>query len=137
MYSDDPKYTRRALAWAAGFALLAVLCRQAPYYPPFTGQWVWHLMPVGALALFAGSRLRSRWAYLVPVAAMLLSDLLLIAPLAKLDMSAFSWETPLIYGSFLLSVLIGRCVRRDETSPGVVGGAALLGSLQFFLLTNL
>jgi hypothetical protein len=137
MYTDDPKYTRRALAWTIGLGLFAALYRQAPYRPPLEGtNLVWHLMPVGALSLFAGSRLRSRWAFLVPVAAMLLSDLLLIAPLAARGMSAFSWGTPLIYASFLLSVVIGRCVQRDESSPWVIGGAALLGSLGFFVLSN-
>jgi hypothetical protein len=137
---QDPKYTRRALLWAAGFALFAVLCRQAPYYPPFRGtDLVWHLMPVGALSLFVGSRLRSGWAFAVPLAVMLLSDLLLIGPLSQLPepQRALGWGRLPIYASFLLAVLIGRGLRRDESSPWVIGGATLLGSLQFFVVTNL
>jgi hypothetical protein len=135
---EDPKYTRRALLWAVGFTLFAVLCRQAPYYPPFKGtDLVWHLMPVGALSLFVGSRLRSGWAFMVPLAAMLLSDLLLIAPLTALGQPALGWGRLPVYGCFLLTVLIGRWLSRDESSPSVIGGATLLGSLQFFVLTNL
>src|SRR5262245_8148625 len=120
----DPKYTRRALAWAAGFTLFAVLCRQAPYYPPFAGtDLVWHLMPVGALSLFVGSRLRSAWAFLLPLAAMLLSDLLLTIPLSKLPEphSALGWERLPVYACFLLTVLIGRWVRRGEMAPWRIG----------------
>jgi hypothetical protein len=116
---------------------LAALFRQAPYYL-FDGDrpYAWNLMPVGALALFAGSRLRSAWAWLVPLGIMLVSDLLLWYPLAEKGMSTFSLGTPIIYGSFAVYVLIGRMIERGELSPMVIGGAALLGGVQFFVLTN-
>ena len=37
-------------------------------------------VPMGALALFAGASLPRRWAWIVPVAAMGLSDLVLLWP---------------------------------------------------------
>ena len=126
---------RLTIAFVAFFAVLAVLLRVAPRYLDLGGG-VWNLMPVGALALFAGSRLRTRWAYLVPLGAMLVSDLLLIRPLASLGVFTFTWGTPLIYASFAVYVLIGRLIGQRELSPMVIGGAALVASVQFFLVTN-
>jgi hypothetical protein len=123
--------------WVIGLTAVTVLYRLIPYYlPSAQGKYAWNLVPVGALALFAGSRLRSPYAYLVPLAAMFLSDLLLIRPLAAMGMSAFSAGTPVLYASFVLYVAIGRLLGRDERSPFVLGGAALLGGAQFFLVSN-
>ena len=130
--------TGLTLVYVLVIAVLAALLRLAPRWFDLE-PGVWNLMPVGALALFAGSRLRTRSAWLVPLAVMFVSDLLLIYPLAKLDppSSAFSLiRTPIIYASFALYVGLGRLVRQNELSPWKVGGAALLGSVQFFLLTN-
>jgi hypothetical protein len=126
------------LACALGLALAAigVGCRLVPRYLPGT-DLLWHMMPVGALALFVGSRLRMRWAVLLPLGTMLISDLLLIRPLASQGLAAFGWGSLVVYLSFALYVLIGRLIGPNELSPMVVGGAALLGSLQFFLITNL
>ncbi len=129
----------RTLTWTFVLVLgaIAALYRVAPYYLfPRDGYLLWHMVPVGALALFAGSRLRQREAFLLPLGVMLVSDLLLIRPLAALGMSPFSWGTLLIYASFALYVLIGRLIRAGELSPLVIGGSCLLASVQFFLLTN-
>jgi hypothetical protein len=134
--TDRTHGSRLTIAFVAFFAVLAVLLRVAPRYHDL-GQGVWNMMPIGALALFAGSRLRGRAAWLVPLATMLAADLLLIYPLAKMGMASFSLiRTPIIYLSFLAYVGLGRLVRAGELSPPVVGGAALLGSVQFFVLTN-
>lgn len=82
--------------------------------------------PVGALSLFAGARLRGWWAYAVPLALMAITDPLL---------GGYSVATPLVYGSFMVSVWIGTRLRESE-NPWWIGGAALAGSVQFFLLTN-
>jgi hypothetical protein len=123
--------------WVLGLTALAALYRLIPYHvSALRDSYAWNLTPVGALALFAGSRLRSHYAYLLPLAAMFLSDLLLIKPLADMSMSAFSAWRPVIYASFALYVVLGRLVGRDEWSPFVIGGAALLGGAQFFLVSN-
>jgi hypothetical protein len=127
------------LSYTLIVAAIAALFRLAPYYllsNTTKAHPLWNLAAVGALALFAGSRLRERWAFLVPLGVMLFADLLLIRPLAALDMSVFSWHTPILYASFLIYVLIGRMIRQRELSGMVVGGAALLGSVQFFLISN-
>src|SRR5262249_32703866 len=62
---EETMKTRTAVL--IGMVLLAALCRSVPHPPTFT--------PRGALALCAGAQFRNRWAaFLVPLAAMLLSD---------------------------------------------------------------
>jgi hypothetical protein len=92
----------------------------------------WNLTPVGALALFAGARLRSWQAYLLPPLLMTLTNALLVV---TADAPFWYFELPFVYGSLLAYVLLGRLVARSE-NPWAVGGAALAGSLQFFLVTN-
>jgi hypothetical protein len=118
-------------------AVLTVCARVAPRLWDLSPEAItlWHLMPVGALGLFAGARLRGAWAYLVPALAMLVSDLLLIKPLAAVGQASFSWMTPIIYASFTLNVLLGRLLARTSW-PVTAFGGALAGSVQFFLVTN-
>ena len=82
--------------------------------------------PVGALSLFAGARLRGWQAYLLPVALMAVTDPFL---------HGYSFATPFVYASFLINVWMGSMLRRTE-KPAWIGGAAAIGSAQFFLLTN-
>src|SRR4051794_30457992 len=109
MRDDREAQPIASITWLFTLALVAVtVCvRLAPYLwaEGTETRWLWNLAPTGALALFAGSRLRSRWAFLVPLAAMLISDLLLIRPLAARGQPAFTLETPLVYGCFLLYVV--------------------------------
>ena len=127
-----------AWAWVIGLTAATVVYRLVPYLLKFSHdlQYIWNLTPVGAVALFAGARLRSRWGLLVPLVLMALSDLLLIKPLADLGMRAFSWGTPLIYAAFLLYAVFGRTLVGRSFSPLRIGGAAVLGAVQFFLLSN-
>jgi hypothetical protein len=82
--------------------------------------------PVGALSLFAGARLRSWQAYLLPLALMAITDPFL---------GGYSLSTPFVYGSFLIMVWMGSKLRRTE-NPLWIGAGAVAGSLQFFLITN-
>jgi hypothetical protein len=102
-------------------ALLAGLMRLVPHPHNFT--------PVGALGLFSGARLQSWYAFAVPIAVMVLSDMVL----------QVFWNyppfDPFVYGSILLNVLLGRWLCRNG-SAGQVGFATVLASGQFFLVTN-
>ena len=82
--------------------------------------------PVGALSLFAGARLRGWQAYLLPIALMAVTD-----PFR----GGYSFATPFVYASFLINVWIGSRLRTTE-SPLKIASAALIGSAQFFLLSN-
>jgi hypothetical protein len=134
---SEAKEDKPVLAWtlAAGFFLLAVGIRLVPRLLGPNTYWPWNLTAVGALGLFAGARLRSRAAFLVPVAAMLVSDLLMWKLLAEEGFPAFGRLTPFRYGCFLLYAVIGRFLS-DRTSPLWVGGGSLAGSILFFVLTN-
>jgi hypothetical protein len=134
---SEANENKSKLAWSLviGYALLAVGLRVAPRLLGPNLYWPWHLWAVGALGLFAGARVRSRFAVLVPVAAMLVSDLLLWKPLADAGLPTFGRLTLFHYGLFLLYALIGRYLS-DKTSPLWIGGGAVAGSVQFFLLSN-
>jgi hypothetical protein len=83
--------------------------------------------PVGALSLFAGARLRGWRAYLLPIALMAVTD-----PFR----GGYSFSTPFVYASFVISVWIGSHLRNTE-NPKWIALAALIGSAQFFLLSNI
>ncbi len=111
---------------AALLIAAAALLRLVPHPPNFA--------PVGGLALFGGARLKGWQAYLVPLLAMLITDPIL----SHLQgYSAYSRATPVIYGCFLLYVALGRILIGSSTNGLRIASVAALGSLQFFLFTNL
>ncbi len=86
----------------------------------------WNFTPIGAMALFSGALVRDRrLAFLFPLAALFAGDLFL----------GFHKLMPVVYASFLLSVLIGRWMQNRRTLARVTG-ATLLGAAQFFIVTN-
>ena len=123
--------------WIFGYAAAAVIIRLVPRYFALSEdfQWLWNFSAVGALGLFAGARLGSGAAYLVPLGAMLVSDLFLIRPLASQG-GAFTWTTPVLYASMTLNVAIGRLFRSTSSPAWAVPGA-LLTTAQFFVASNL
>jgi uncharacterized protein DUF6580 len=86
----------------------------------------WNFTPIGAMALFSGAVVRDRRiAFLFPVATLVVSDIFI----------GFNVLEPLVYGSFLVNVVIGLWLRGRRT-PERIGAATLLGTVQFFLVTN-
>ncbi len=86
----------------------------------------WNLTPVGAMALFSGAMFRNRWiAFLLPLASLFAGDV--FVGFHKLMLA--------VYASFAVSVAIGRWLAENR-SVARIGGAALLGALQFFVVTN-
>jgi hypothetical protein len=86
----------------------------------------WNFTPIGAMALFSGAIIRDRrLAFLFPLLTLVVGDVFL----------GFHKLTLIVYGSFLLSALIGRLLQNRRTVPRLAG-ATLLGSVQFFLITN-
>jgi hypothetical protein len=102
-----------------GGGALAALFRVVPHPANFA--------PVGALGLYGGAKLRSWQAFALPVAVMIVSDLALWV------LTGFD---ALFYVSFVSYVAIGRFVIGDRATWGRLAGASVLGSLQFFFLTN-
>jgi hypothetical protein len=86
----------------------------------------WNLAPVGAMALFSGAVIRNRvMAFVFPLLAMLAGDFFI----------GFHKLMPVVYASFLISTAIGFWLR-ERRNVARVGGAVLLGAIQFFLITN-
>ena len=86
----------------------------------------WNFTPVGAIALFSGAMVRDRrLAFLFPLLVMFATDAII----------GFNKLSPLVYGSFLISVGIGRFLSHKRNIFRI-GGATFLGALQFFLITN-
>jgi hypothetical protein len=112
------------------FTLVTALLRPLPtlFLLPF------NLLPVGGLSLFAGARWSSRAAYFVPLAVMVATDLFLWAVKGEIY-SPLNFSQPFVYASFMVYVLLGRTLATSH-DPLRIGATALLGSLQFFLITN-
>ena len=113
--------TNSARPLTALTAVVASLFRLVPHPPNCT--------PVGALGLFAGGRLPWWLALPLPLAVMGATDYLLYAWFGLPPYNRW------VYASFLVYVLLGRLLARTD-SPGRIGLAAVLGGLQFFLVTN-
>ena len=109
---------------ALGLTVLGAVARLLPHPP--------NLTPVGATSLFAGARLKSWQAYLIPLVLMAITDPILSA---LYGYPVFRPLTPVIYGSFLINVWIGRRLLK-AVNPSRVAFAAALCSIQFFVLTN-
>jgi hypothetical protein len=98
--------------------LAAAASRLFPHPPNFT--------PIAAIALFGGAQFSNkRAAFLVPLAGLFLSDLAL----------GFYAITPVVYGSFALTVCLGFWVRRRHSVQRIAFAAAA-SAILFFVLTN-
>jgi hypothetical protein len=115
---------RRPVTLTAGVLLVASLMAIALRL----GEWIPNVTAVGALALYAGGRLRWWLGWLAPIAVMAVSDLVLQAR----GKPSFYLS---VYACFLLDVLVGRALARGS-SPVRIGLAGFVGALQFYLITN-
>lgn len=83
--------------------------------------------PIGAIALFGAIYLPKKYALIVPLFAMFISDIFI---------GFYSWQIMLaVYSSFALMGVIGLLVRKNKKFHTVLDGT-LLGSILFFLITN-
>ncbi|PIP21863.1 MAG: hypothetical protein COX39_00735 [Candidatus Nealsonbacteria bacterium CG23_combo_of_CG06-09_8_20_14_all_40_13] len=104
----------------AYFLILAgVLLRLLPHWPNFA--------PIAALGLFGGTYLNKRWALIIPLTALFLSDIFIGFYTLPVMLS--------VYGSFLLVGLLGLWLRKHKNLHNVVG-ASIIASILFYLITN-
>ena len=101
------------------FIVAAIILRLIPHLPNFA--------PIAAMALFGGTYLNKKYALLVPIAAMLISDWFI----------GFynPWIMASVYGSFIIIGLIGLWLKNHKNVANVLG-ASISGSIIFFLVTN-
>ncbi|MFN0013168.1 MAG: DUF6580 family putative transport protein [Saprospiraceae bacterium] len=110
--------------------ILAALTRLLPHPHNFT--------PIAAIGLFGAAVFERRWlAFLMPFAALFLSDLFLNNIIYAQYYDGFVWFTSgWIYLAFALVALIGRSSLLNKVSVKNVAMASLSASLSFFLVTN-
>jgi hypothetical protein len=104
--------------FAVGIVVLGMLSRLLPHPP--------NLTLTTALALFAGSTCRSRWAVAIPLLTMAATDLIL----------GLHATIPFTWSGLLLIWLIGRRLG-PRPRLGIVAAASLGASVLFFLVSNL
>jgi hypothetical protein len=101
-----------------GMIFGAAALRLLPHPPNFD--------PIAALALFGGVHVDDRrWAFALPLAAMLLSDVVI----------GFHSQMLMVYAAFALIVWMGFSLRGRLTAVPVVGASILASSL-FFIMSN-
>jgi len=104
--------------------LLGAFSRLIPHPPNFVA--------MGAIGLYAGARLPRRWAWAVPIAAMLFSDLVIDWGTGR---RAITPVRIAVYGSFTLMVLAGRLFAR-KARAGRLAAVSIGGAVFFFLTSN-
>ena len=113
------KIRMKKIHLALALIALAIVARVLPHPANFA--------PIGAVALFGGIYLSRRYAMILPLAAMLISDIFI---------GFYTWQIMVsVYVSFALTGLIGLRVRKNKKLSTIVGGT-VLGSILFFLITN-
>ncbi len=95
-------------------------------------QLPWNGVPMMALALYAGARLPRKWAVLVPLVAMIASDIVLERGTER---SAFALDRLAVYACLILTSLAGRSLKTTN-SPMARLGMAFGSSVMFFFVTN-
>jgi hypothetical protein len=107
---------------------LAVACRLlSPTYH------LWNLVPAGAVALYAGARLPRRWAWTIPLAAMIVSDVVLDYNTHRPIFELSRWT---VYATLAATTAIGFLARNRKLRPWTLPGLSLSASLLFFATTN-
>ncbi|MBI4122202.1 MAG: hypothetical protein HY461_02630 [Parcubacteria group bacterium] len=103
----------------SALAVIGILARLIEHIPNFA--------PIAALALVAGYYLPRRWSWVVPMLAMLVSDMVI---------GFYAWPVMLaVYGSFALAWLFGT-LGKSANSRLALLPATLSSSVVFFLATN-
>ncbi|MFU8813409.1 MAG: DUF6580 family putative transport protein [Balneolaceae bacterium] len=135
-YIDRPTDKRtypmkKSFLLITGFILFAALFRLIPHAYNFT--------PIGAIALFGAAYFTDKkWALIIPLGAMWISDLLLNNLVYASFYSGFTLFTPgflFIYGGIVLIAVLGFYLFKKVTLPRVLAGA-FGGSVIFFIVSN-
>ena len=102
---------------AIALLIFGILARLLPHEHNFT--------PVTAIALFGGVYLSRRYAVILPLTLMVISDIFI----GLHDTIFFTW------GSVIVIALLGNWMKERKT-PAIVLGTSIVSALLFFLITN-
>ena len=107
------------IIWSVCLITIVLLIRTSDHMP--------NVVPIAAVALWAGAVWPWRGAIVVPFTAMLVTDMVI---------GLASWPVMLsVYLSYGLIAGMGRWVR-GRFSPARIAGSAVLGATLFYLITN-
>ena len=98
---------------------LGIVCRLFPH--------AWNFTPIMAIALFAGVYLGKRYAVILPIVIMLISDIFIGFYAINLMI--------VVYSCFILVGLMGLIIKKYKSAETILAGS-LLGAVLFFLTTN-
>jgi hypothetical protein len=102
-------------------------------------RWLPHpenLTAVGAVALFSGAFFRRWWvAPLVPIASLLVSDLVLSIVWAGSDVQHWHFLSPVHYVLFALTAILGR-VMHERRGPGRILATTIAATVFYYLVSN-
>jgi hypothetical protein len=101
------------------FIGIGIALRLLPHLPNFT--------PIAAIALFGGVYLSRKTAFILPLAALIISDIFIGTYDSELMIT--------VYGSFVLCAILGIWLKNHKKWQTVLG-SSVAGSLTFFILTN-
>lgn len=116
----------------ATFILLAAATRLVPH--------AWNFAPMGAMALFGAAHFdQKRYAFLLPILAVWLSDLFLNNVVYSQYYPTFTWFGDgvfYLYGAYALIALVGTQIFKNAVNLPLVLGGALSASAIFFIVSN-
>lgn len=122
-----PCMMNKKIRFVLGLMFVVAMSRLLPHPPNFT--------PVAALALLGGAMfVNKRWAFIVPLGAMCMSDIA-IGWLSGAGMFGFHSAMPAVYVSFCMTVCLGFFLRGNR-SFFRVASMSLASSVLFFVVTN-
>lgn len=113
-----------------GLIFIVALSRLIPMY---------NFSPLGALGLFGAAYFKRKWQiFIIPIAAIFLSDVLVNNILYASYYPSFTWFYDGFYwqyGSYLLIALVGIYLFKKVTVSRVISGA-LIATVLFFFVSN-
>jgi len=125
---------KQNIALAVLMIFIAALTRLIPHWPNFTA--------LGAVALFGGAYLSRRWAFIIPLIALFVSDLflnnLIYAKQFPDAYDGFAFFTPgawSIYGAFIAVIIVGMFMLRKVNVKSVLF-TSVIAAMVFFVITN-
>jgi hypothetical protein len=124
------------LVFAVGVRLLPyVLAHFGMNITPNETNWPWGFSAFPAICLFGGACFADRrWAFAVPLAVLIVSDLGIGALSGNLNWMVYPSQL-IVYASYVMIVVIGFALRPGRPA-WALGAAGLGGSVLFYLTTN-
>ena len=119
MQIQEYKQILKSLVIPIMFIIVGMVARIIPHAPNFT--------PIAAMALFGGAYLNKKQAFILPILAMIFSDLVIGFDNIPMRLT--------VYGSFLIIVFIGLWLK-NHNKFGNILTTSLFSSILFFVTTN-